>query len=53
MYIIQIADNSIDFTISLGRFFANLGDKRLKKADINLKTKADVNLFVVTPIYWR
>ncbi|MFN6562008.1 MAG: hypothetical protein RMY28_019765 [Nostoc sp. ChiSLP01] len=53
MYITQLADTSMIFTISLGIFLGNLADKQVKKADINLKTKADVNLFVVTPIYWR
>lgn len=41
------------FPMSLGRFLVNLVDKQLKKADIILKTKAGVNLSVVTPIYWR
>jgi hypothetical protein len=44
---------SMIFTMSLGRFFGNLADKQLKKADFNLKTKAGVYLSVVTPVYWR
>ncbi len=53
MYITQLADNSMIFTISLGRFLVIFANKQLKKADIILKTKAGVNLSVVTPIYWR
>jgi hypothetical protein len=41
------------FPMPLGRFLGNLVDKQLKKADIILKTKAGVNLSVVTPVYWR
>ncbi|WP_392533799.1 hypothetical protein [Nostoc sp. C117] len=53
MYITQVAYTSMIFTISLGRFLGILADKQLKKADINLKTEAGVNLSVVTPVYWR